>query len=54
MKSVLFKSLECFGVDDLSAQKGWSRLASENKKRFEKQWKVLQHFDFLGSLPLFP
>lgn len=42
MKSDLSKSLECFGVDDLSAQKGWSRLASENKKRFEKQWKVLQ------------
>ncbi|KAF8090695.1 hypothetical protein N665_0469s0030 [Sinapis alba] len=41
-KSVLAKALARFGVDDLSAQQGWSRLALEDKKRFEEQWKVLQ------------
>ncbi|RID57399.1 hypothetical protein BRARA_F00773 [Brassica rapa] len=41
-KSVLVKALARFGVDDLSAQRGWSRLALEDKKRFEEKWKVLQ------------
>ncbi|KAG2241033.1 hypothetical protein Bca52824_096860 [Brassica carinata] len=41
-KSVLVKALARFGVDDLSAQEGWSRLAIEDKKRFKEQWKVLQ------------
>ncbi|CAF2082600.1 unnamed protein product [Brassica napus] len=41
-KSVLVKALARFGVDDLSAQRGWSRLALEDKKRFEEEWKVLQ------------
>ncbi|KAF2557494.1 hypothetical protein F2Q68_00013228 [Brassica cretica] len=41
-KSVLVKALARFGVDDLSAQQGWSRLALEDKKRFEEEWKMLQ------------
>ncbi|CDY49787.1 BnaCnng18000D [Brassica napus] len=41
-KSVLVKALARFGVDDLSAQRGWSRLALEDKKRFEEEWKTLQ------------
>ncbi|KAL0703879.1 hypothetical protein Bca4012_070304 [Brassica carinata] len=41
-KSVLVKALARFGVDDLSAQQGWGRLALEDKKRFEEEWKVLQ------------
>ncbi|CAH2038250.1 unnamed protein product [Thlaspi arvense] len=45
-KSVLVKSLARFGVDDLAAQQGWSRLGSEDKKRFEEQWKALQLREF--------
>ncbi|KAJ4915455.1 DNA-binding storekeeper protein-related transcriptional regulator [Raphanus sativus] len=41
-KSVLVKAVARFGVDDITAQQGWSRLALEDKKRFEEEWKVLQ------------
>ncbi|CAN8294208.1 unnamed protein product [Cochlearia groenlandica] len=46
MKSALVKSLSRFGVDDLSVEHGWSRLSSEDKKRFEEQWNVLQRKEF--------
>ncbi|KAL1188644.1 putative transcription factor [Cardamine amara subsp. amara] len=46
LKSVLVKSLARLGVDDLAAQQGWSKLASEDKKRFEDQWKALQLREF--------
>uniref|UniRef100_A0A1J3ICI0 Mediator-associated protein 1 n=1 Tax=Noccaea caerulescens TaxID=107243 RepID=A0A1J3ICI0_NOCCA len=46
VKSVLVTSLARFGVDDLAAQQGWSRLASEDKKRFEEEWKQLQLKEF--------
>lgn len=35
-----------FGVDDLAAKQGWSRLSSEDKERFEEQWKALQLKEF--------
>lgn len=31
-----------FGVDDLAAKQSWSRLSSEDRERFEEQWKALQ------------
>lgn len=46
LKSVLVKSLARLGVDDLAAQQGWRKLASEDKKRFEEQWKMLQLREF--------
>lgn len=41
-KSGLVKAVARFGVGDITAQQGWSRLALEDKKRFEEEWKVLQ------------
>ncbi|EOA12213.1 hypothetical protein CARUB_v10012756mg [Capsella rubella] len=40
-----------FGVDELAAQQGLSRLASEDMKRYEEQWKALQarEFDFYSE-----
>ncbi|KAG2307944.1 hypothetical protein Bca4012_083100 [Brassica carinata] len=35
-----------FGVDDLVAKQGWSRLSSEDKERLEEQWKALQLKEF--------
>lgn len=35
-----------FGVDDLTAKQGWSRLSFEDKERFEEQWKALQLKEF--------
>ncbi|KAJ4902632.1 DNA-binding storekeeper protein-related transcriptional regulator [Raphanus sativus] len=40
------ESVARFGVDDVAAKKGWSRLSSEDKERFEKQWKALQIKEF--------
>ncbi|CAL9223703.1 unnamed protein product [Arabidopsis halleri] len=45
-KSSLVRSLVCFGVDEFAAQQGLSYLASEDKKRFEEQWKALQVREF--------
>ncbi|KAG7579817.1 GLABROUS1 enhancer-binding protein family [Arabidopsis thaliana x Arabidopsis arenosa] len=45
-KSSLVRSLVCFGVDEFAAQQGLSCLASEDKKRFEEQWKALQVREF--------
>ncbi|KAF8047388.1 hypothetical protein N665_3063s0001 [Sinapis alba] len=35
-----------FGVDDLAAKQGWSRLSSEDKERFQEQWEALQLKEF--------
>ncbi|CAN7059570.1 hypothetical protein BRARA_D01197 [Brassica rapa] len=35
-----------FGVDDLAAKQGWSRLSSKDRERFEEQWKELQLKEF--------
>ncbi|CAH8385156.1 unnamed protein product [Eruca vesicaria subsp. sativa] len=49
MKQEFFSVVELvtrFGVDDLAAKQGWSRLSAEDKERFEEQWKVLQLKEF--------
>ncbi|CAN7136515.1 unnamed protein product [Brassica rapa subsp. narinosa] len=35
-----------FGVDDLAAKRGWSRLSSKDKERFEEQGKELKLKEF--------
>ncbi|KAF8052730.1 hypothetical protein N665_1514s0002 [Sinapis alba] len=35
-------SMVRFGVDDLLAKNGWSRLSLEDKKRLEEEWEALQ------------
>ncbi|KAF8092507.1 hypothetical protein N665_0412s0001 [Sinapis alba] len=35
-----------FGVDDLAAKHGWSRLSFEDKERFQEQWEALQLKEF--------
>lgn len=45
--SSLVNMLTRFGVDELDALQGLSRLASEDKKRFEEQWKALKVREFV-------
>ncbi|KFK43427.1 hypothetical protein AALP_AA1G124400 [Arabis alpina] len=45
-QSFLVKSLARFGMDDLVAQQGWISLESEDKKRYEEQWKAMQLREF--------
>ncbi|CAE5957201.1 unnamed protein product [Arabidopsis arenosa] len=51
VKSSLARSIARFGLDELVAQQGLSLLSSEDKKRFEEQWKALQvrEFEFLSQ-----
>ncbi|CAL9214563.1 unnamed protein product, partial [Arabidopsis halleri] len=51
VKSSLVRSIARFGLDELVAQEGFSLLSSEDKKRFEEQWKALQvmEFEFLSQ-----
>ncbi|EOA36119.1 hypothetical protein CARUB_v10011873mg [Capsella rubella] len=44
--SSLVKLLARVGLDELAAHQGLSRLASEDKKRLEEQWKALQVTEF--------
>lgn len=38
----IVEPLARFGVDDLFAKKGWSKLSLEDKKRLEVEWEALQ------------
>ncbi|EFH68907.1 hypothetical protein ARALYDRAFT_888456 [Arabidopsis lyrata subsp. lyrata] len=55
VKSSLARSIARFGLDQLVAQQGLSLLSSEDKKRFEVQWKALQlrEFEFLSQKSCF-
>lgn len=46
LDTTFMKSLARIGVDDIAAQQGWTRLASEDKKRFEQQWEAMQLREF--------
>ncbi|CAN7120472.1 probable transcription factor At1g11510 [Brassica rapa] len=42
----LVESVTRFGMDDLVAKKGWSRLSSEDKKSLEEEWEALALEEF--------